>query len=259
MTADGSVQDFFDGTTDLWEGRVRFVGHAADRIEEDFLRILRFFRFAGRMSVANFDVEAVRAIKRLSPNLSKISGERVWMEMSKILSGNCVREVLERMEHAGVLEAVGVKRPNLALAVTANTMGGKPETVLAALVSNPANALAVAEAWKLNRNERKTLAFVSCRVSESFMMSLLDWKKCAVMEGKELAMEAMCTTSRKRWKDVLDDWDVPVFPLTGADILSLGVEPGPEVGRRMRMLKQQWLASEFKLTRRKLYQLAASV
>ena len=101
MTVDGSVQDFFGGTEDLWEGRVRFVGHATDRIEEDFLRILRFFRFAGRMGVATFDVEALRAIKRLSPNLSRISGERVWMEMSKILSGNCVREVLERMEHAG--------------------------------------------------------------------------------------------------------------------------------------------------------------
>jgi tRNA nucleotidyltransferase/poly(A) polymerase len=259
MTLDGYVHDFFGGVDDLWDGRVRFVGHAADRIEEDFLRILRFFRFAGRMAVANFDVEALRAIKRLSPNLHRISGERVWMEMSKILSGNCVREVLERMQHAGVLEAVGVHHPNLNLAFTASTMGGKPETILAALVDNPLAAETVADAWKLSRDERKTLAFVSRRAPEAFMMSLMDWKKCAVVEGKELAMEALCMTTRKGWQNVLADWAVPVFPLTGADILSLGVEPGPEVGRRMRALKQQWLDSEFTLNARKLVQLAASV
>jgi tRNA nucleotidyltransferase/poly(A) polymerase len=163
------------------------------------------------------------------------------------------------MEHAGVLAAVGVMKPRFDLAVRASTMGGSAATVLAALVGDSDVALTVADAWKLSRKERETLMHVARSVETACNLSLMDWKKRAVLDGKELALEALCLTDKLDWKDTLTEWEMPVFPLTGADVLSLGVEPGPEVGRRMRACKALWLDSDFELDARKLYQLAASV
>jgi tRNA nucleotidyltransferase/poly(A) polymerase len=259
MDAEGFVNDMFGGADDLAAGTVRFVGHAAERLEEDYLRILRFFRFAGRMEVEHFDPEAMRAVARLSPNLSKVSGERVWMEMSKILTGPMLFEVLDRMRYSGVLSAVNVNSADVDKAVHVQVMGGSVVTVLAALAGTPDDALRVADTWKLSLKERYTLMHVATHADTAHTLTLSDWKKRAVLDGKELTLEVMCLTSRRKWMDTLAKWTVPVFPLTGADILILGVKPGPEVGRKLRAAKALWLDSNFRLGKRKLLQLAATV
>jgi poly(A) polymerase len=220
---------------------------------------LRYFRFVGRIGVTKYDAKALSAIHRLSPNLNKISGERVWMEMSKILTGDL--EVLDHMVSTGVLTAIGIEKPDLAAAVCANTMGGKPETVLAALVGTQSVANGVADAWKLSRDERKMLAFIS---GNGKMMTntfdLHDWKVMVVVSGdKDLVLQAMCLTLRVNLVQAIKDWTVPTYPLTGADILAMGVDPSPEVGRRLGLCKVKWMDSEFTMTKDELVELAAVV
>ena len=84
LTMDGEVVDFFGGQQDLEDGRVRFVGNARERMAEDFLRILRFFRFHGRVGSGKFDEKDLLAIHDSTHGLAGISGERIWMEMQKI-------------------------------------------------------------------------------------------------------------------------------------------------------------------------------
>lgn len=259
MDVDGIIFDYVGGVDDLKAGIVKFVGDPAERIQEDYLRILRYFRFVGRIGVTKYDSKALSAIRRLSPNLNKISGERVWMEMGKILTGDL--EVLDHMVSTGVLTAIGIEKPDLAAAVCANTMGGKPETVLAALVGTQSVANSVADAWKLSRDERKMLAFIS---GNGKMMTstfdLHDWKVMVVVAGsKDLVLQAMCLTLRVNLVQAIKDWTVPTYPLTGADILAMGVDPGPEVGRRLGLCKVKWMDSEFTMTHEDLLQMAETV
>jgi poly(A) polymerase len=261
MDVDGLVWDYVGGMDDLKTGTVRFVGKPADRIKEDYLRILRFFRFAGRMGCAHFDPEALRSTLSLSPNLNKISGERVWMEMSKILTGGMLTEVLQHMEHAGVLAAIGIANPDIRTAVVANAMCAKPETVLAALVGKVGVANNLANTWKMSKDERKTLEFVTAQCEVPHYRSSMDWKRVAVQHSKELVMQALCLTERPGWlhHEILENWTVPTFPLTGADILALGVEAGPDVGRRLKACKQAWMDANFELTKDELTAMAETV
>ena len=87
MSFDGELLDPFNGKSDLEKGRVRFVGNAAERMREDFLRILRFVRFQARFSNGQYDQDALDAVEDCAPGLADISRERVWSEVSRIVSG----------------------------------------------------------------------------------------------------------------------------------------------------------------------------
>lgn len=106
---DGSLYDYFGGQKDLFERRVRFVGDARLRIQEDYLRILRYFRFYGRIALEadNHDQTTLNVIQECSDGLRKISVERIWMEVSKILTGNHTPNLLRRMYELNVSQSIG--------------------------------------------------------------------------------------------------------------------------------------------------------
>ncbi|HET9019281.1 MAG TPA: CCA tRNA nucleotidyltransferase, partial [Acetobacteraceae bacterium] len=136
MTQAGAVFDHFAGIADLRAGHVRFVGHAATRIAEDYLRILRFFRFWARYGAGTPDAEAVAAIADAVPGLARLSAERVWMELKRILAAPDPCGAVALMQRLGVLEAVlpeGAAPARLAALVAA---GAPPDPLqrLAALL-----------------------------------------------------------------------------------------------------------------------------
>ena len=155
MDIDGLIWDYVGGAEDIKTGTVRFVGDAGERIQEDYLRILRFFRFAGRIGAhageQHFDASAMRAIRRLSTGLVKISGERIWMEMSKILTGGKVVEVLQHMQNSGVLDAINITNPDIDAVRFPNMVGVRSETVLAALIGNAGVGNDLANRWKMSQ------------------------------------------------------------------------------------------------------------
>jgi hypothetical protein len=259
MDIDGLIFDYVGGMDDLKAGIVRFVGDPAERITEDFLRILRFFRFAGRMQCEHFDPIALSATLHLSPNLNRISGERVWMEMSKILTGNMLADVLNHMEHANVLASIGIANPDIAMAVRANEMGGSAATVLAALVDSPTVAKSCADAWKLSKNERKVLDFVAGNGMTAYVKTLDQWKIMVVAYDKELVTEAMCLTTKTGWIRAINDWDVPVFPLTGDDVLATGIAAGPKVGELLNMCKSYWVGTKYTMTKDEMIELITTI
>ncbi len=106
LTPDGALFDYFGGRADLAAGRVRFVGDPDTRLAEDYLRALRFFRFQARYGVGAPDAAAVAAIARAVPGLARLSAERVWMELKRILSVPDPVAAVDLMAQTGVLEAV---------------------------------------------------------------------------------------------------------------------------------------------------------
>lgn len=106
---DGSVYDYFFGYEDLKNRRVRFVGNADTRIKEDFLRILRYFRFYGRIATSadNHDPETLKTIANNAEGLQRISGERIWVELKKILQGNFAGELMKTILDCKIAPHIG--------------------------------------------------------------------------------------------------------------------------------------------------------
>ena len=157
MTADGAVFDYFSGIADLRAGVVRFVGDPATRIAEDYLRILRFFRFFARYGTGEPDPAALAAIRAGLGGLAILSVERVWSELQRILAAPDPSDAIARMAELGVLAAVlpeGTDPQALARLVAAGAPAD-PLLRLAALLTGDADALAIR--LKLSTAERERL------------------------------------------------------------------------------------------------------
>lgn len=130
MAPDGTVFDYFGGREDLAAGLVRFVGDADTRLAEDYLRALRFFRFQARYGRGAPDVAAVAAIRRAVPGLTRLSAERVWMELKRILAVPDPVPAVALMAETGVLGAVlpEARSPGLLRRLVA--IGAPPDPIL---------------------------------------------------------------------------------------------------------------------------------
>lgn len=291
---DGAVFDPCDGLPDLGARRVRFVGVAEDRIAEDVLRILRFFRFYGRYGAPPADVAALAACRRFAPRIADLSGERIRDEMLKILGGADPAQVILLMRGEGVTpwllpEPLDIGRLRLLAWLECRGVVGQcgdPLRRLAALVAlAPVAARAdLAARWRLSNADSDRLAAILSPPEDGFPR---------VDMPREAARRALADLGDEIWRDqVLLAWagyrhahgsggplpgsrgtaaweallhlpetaPVPVFPLKGADVLALGIAPGPRVGLLLRQLRNAWRRADFALGRDELLaRLAAAV
>jgi poly(A) polymerase len=242
MTPDGAVHDYFHGIADLRHGRVRFVGDPATRIAEDYLRILRFFRFHGRYGVGAPDAAATTAIAAGVPGLAQLSAERVWSEVKRILAMPEPLACLWLMQDLGVLAAVmpeGVSLDGLARLVDADA---PPDPVLrlAALLDGDPAALALR--LRLSGAERGRLIALRDGPApprdaddDELRRRLADLPACVLIGRVWLAGGDAALRAR------IEALPVPVFPLQGRDLRAAGMEAGPAMGLMLRDLRQWWL------------------
>ncbi|MGA9868876.1 MAG: CCA tRNA nucleotidyltransferase [Acetobacteraceae bacterium] len=242
MTQDGRVFDYFGGVGDLRAGRVRFVGDPAQRIAEDYLRILRFFRFNARYGRPPPDPAALAAIGAGVPGLARLSPERVWSELRRILGRPNPGETVALMASLGVLAAAlpeGADPARLGRAVPDD-----PVLRLAALSSGPAEA--VADRLRLSNAERARLAALRAGPTphpeddDASLRRLLTDTPADVLIGRVWLADGD-DVARAALRFRLAGMDPPVFPLAGRDVLALGVPPGPRVGALLDAVRRWWL------------------
>jgi poly(A) polymerase len=246
MTGDGAVFDYFGGVADLRAGRVRFVGDPARRIAEDFLRILRFFRFHARYARTEPDAAAVEAIRAGIPGLSRLSPERVWAELRRILAAGDPSDTVALMSKLGVLAAVlpeGADPDRLTRLVTA---GAPADTLLrlAALATGDTEALA--DRLRLSNADREHLRALRAGPvprpeddDAALRRMLADTPAHVLIDRTWLAggQESGWRALRGR----LAKMPRPRFPLSGRDALALGIAPGPRVGALLGDVRGWWL------------------
>jgi poly(A) polymerase len=246
MTRDGKVFDYFGGIADLQVGIVRFVGDPAVRISEDYLRILRFFRFFARYASGLPDTAAIAAIRDSVSGLAGLSIERVWSELSRILSAPDPRAAIACMDDLGVLRAVlpeGTDPSSLARLVEA---GARPDPVLrlSALLTGDA-ALAAARLRLSGADRDRLLALRSGPVPRTDDDDAALRRLLADAEPGLLVDRAwLAGGGAPEWavlRQRLRAETPPVFPLEGRDVLALGEREGPRVGVLLRAVRQWWL------------------
>ena len=243
MDLDGEIHDYFGGMDDLQDKVSKFVGNPADRIQEDYLRILRYFRFQGRLSTPTWDKETLEAISSNVKGLSQISAERIWSEMGKILSGQNVANILATIKDTGAAQVIGLNVDNL------NTVKDNSNPIIVLAQLN--NSADIAKRWKMKNTEADLLNFLSQNKDNK-----LDKKKVEDMIADGIAKEKISALAelqdQKKMADHAMVTSVPEFPVNGADLIAKGVPQGPEIGKTLNTLKQQWKQSNFKATKQDL-------
>ncbi|MFM9942224.1 MAG: CCA tRNA nucleotidyltransferase [Hyphomicrobiaceae bacterium] len=261
-SADGTVHDPLGGSADLMARRVRFIGDAEARIREDYLRILRFFRMHAMYGRGEIDRAGCRACARQVAGLTRLSGERVQAEMQRLMRAGGVCEAVAAMEAYGILPVLlGLApRPGVLRAlVSAETeLGVAPDPILrlsALLLAVDEDAARVAETLKLSTADRMALLVLDDRLAEA--MSDLDDRAArrrlfALGEGswrRHVVAAAALRPERldefKALHGLPERWPVPRLPVSGRDVLALGVAAGPEVGGFLAELEAWWIDQDF--------------
>ncbi|KAL9968449.1 hypothetical protein ACROYT_G026826 [Oculina patagonica] len=260
---DGSLYDYFGGRKDLFERRVRFVGDARLRIKEDYLRILRYFRFYGRIALEadNHDQTTLNVIQECSDGLRNISVERIWMEVSKILTGNHTSDLLRRMYELNVSQSIGLpdyseeSMQELTRAWNEHKIHPlQPETLLCTLVKTAEQAEDLAKRWKLSNAEKALGKFTTeHRQPKSHEHALKPYQDMIVSAPntqtknlvKSHVAELLHYQGRHDHAQEIKAWHIPEFPINGGHLKKLGVKPGPEFGKMLGKLKEVWKDSYF--------------
>ena len=250
LTPDGTVFDYFGGAADLAAGRVGYVGAPAERIAEDYLRILRFFRFQARYGRVPPDQETSAALSAAAPKLSTLSAERLWSETAKILSVGDPRGVLSLMDKLTVLAALlpeaDASWPQTFDKLAAGAAPSDPLLRLAALVPEPVRAGQVAERLKLSNAERDRLialtedAVPPPGADAAALRRALAETPASVLLGRSFLRHEPGDEAT-RLRGALTAMPEPAFPLQGRDGVALGLAPGPALGEALRQVRRWWL------------------
>jgi tRNA nucleotidyltransferase/poly(A) polymerase len=258
VSLNGTLHDYFGGYDDLMEGVVRFVGSAERRITEDYLRILRFFRFRARFGSAGGD-EALDAIEAHSHGLENISVERVWTEMSKIITHPDGYGQVLLMDEIGVLAHIGFQGDARFLSgirqIRRHT--DRPGMVLGAMVSGERQALQMAEQWRLSTEDAGD-AVLTARTLADFTEDDHYWLCKAVDMADPMKLVPALRTNRLVSAANLIEAGVPAFPVMGRDLIASGMKPGPLLGQTLAALKDAWKDSNFTLDKNALLSGAAN-
>ncbi len=262
---DGTLYDQFGGLADLRAGRVRFVGEPEQRIREDVLRLLRFFRFQAHYGREPPQEAALDACARLAPSLPNLSGERIAGEMFRLLAAPEPAGMLRLMAERGILahllpQATAFDRLQALVALEGPEAGADPLRRLAALVVGGAPAAeAVADRLRLSNEERERLAALAepaARLDPRmptrerrrwlYRLGRARYRDLALIASAEAGTRGR--RDRRAWRGLIglaEAWRAPAFPLRGRDAVALGVAAGPEVGSLLAELEKWWIAGDF--------------
>ena len=252
-----------DGVSDLRAGAVVFVGNPTQRIEEDALRILRFFRFLGWYGRGSPNAEALAACREMRDRVATLSAERVSKEVLKLLGADDPREAVRLMAATGVLglvlpSAIGLTRFDALVRIeTEQLFTCDPLLRLAALLpDNPEAARATAARLRLSNADRDRLV---AALGLGHVVSWIGprevrraiWREGAgplrdrVMLDWAASARPATTTQWRALLPMIDSWPRPKFPLSGEEVHAAGVPSGPLVGQVMREVEAWWIDSDF--------------
>ncbi|MFN4024827.1 MAG: CCA tRNA nucleotidyltransferase [Hyphomonas sp.] len=259
---DGRLFEVIPGSIeDAIAGRVIFIGEGDQRLIEDYLRILRFYRFNAWYG-AGIDPEGQAACTRQREGLRKIAAERIWKELKRTLQAPDPAPALLAMEEAGVLEIIlpsasTALLPGLIAAEAAHGLAPDPmQRLMAMLPRRQRDTSAAATALRLSNEEVGRLhAWADPALGHVLSLNTPARREVFYRFGPETALDRALVEAASGAEGslaaVMGDkagWQRPVFPLGGDDALAAGLK-GPEIGQRLRALEEDWVASGFTLSR----------
>ena len=258
-TADGEIFDYATGVEDLIAGRVRFMGDARARIAEDYLRVLRLFRFHAWYGKGEIDPEGLRAAAEAKDKLKSLSAERVAKELLRLLEAAHPTPVLRVMAATGILSlllpgALQLARLEKLVQLEAEKPGDAVLRLAALLPDGNQSAQAVASVLRLSNAVRDRLEQalggekIGAQISAQEARRRLYRIGAASFRDKVMLQWASAPQGAGAWRMLLemaDNWQRPRFALTGRDVMQAGIAQGPDVGRLLAQVEDWWVEGDF--------------
>ncbi len=274
VTADGTVHDYVGGLHDIAARRVRFIGEPQQRIDEDYLRILRFFRFHAHFSDGAPDRPGLQACIRARSGLDTLSRERVRMEMLKLLVAARATPALAVMMESGLL---GMVLGGVAFLASFENMI-KVEAALGA-EADAVRRLGALGVWVAEDAERLTQRLRLSNAESERLLALETWWRIAPQSDARAARALLyqlgpqlfadraslawarsdAGVSDSAWRNLANlpqRWTAPAFPLEAADFMSRGMAAGPPLGVALRAAEEAGIAADFPLDGAALQEIA---
>lgn len=261
-TPDGQLFDYTEGRHDLANGVVRFIGDPVARIREDYLRILRFFRFHARFAVGEVDAGALGACAALKSGVADLSAERIWQELGKLLILPQPQRGIGPMEQCGALDVLFkdcCEEPDLerleayAEAESHHDFHAVALLRLAALF--PEGEEKLAARLKLSRREGDWLEVAADTLeapTPQFLAQVWYWHQETIKKAHEWLIGLVFLYKVVYPAADLDamisyaaGWEPPVMPLAGNDLIKLGIESGPRMGEILDAVEEWWVGENF--------------
>ena len=244
----GELFDYFGGLTDLERHHIRFIGDPLQRIAEDHLRILRFFRFHARFDAGTPDEAALDACTARANDLMALSRERIADELLKLLGlpnpSSTMAMMLERHILKPVLPEIDLKRLRKLeeLIAAEQAAGMKPDALrrLAALLPrDPSIADNVAARLRLSNKARKRLGCIAEPDSGVSAQTL------AYRIGVQCAADRFLLAGRAEQAAAISGWHLPRLPISGGALIKRGLKEGPQVAKTLRHIEDRWVQAGF--------------
>ena len=264
---DGTVHDPLGGYPDIVARRVRFIGDARERIREDYLRVLRFFRFYAEYGHGEPHPVSLAACIAERGGLALLSAERIRAELMKLLAAPGALAAARAMTEAGITTLIVAETPDIALLhrlIDVETaLGREPDPVLrlaALAVRERGDAERLKERLRLSTAEADELAAVAGHTPADLVFDPTSSEKAARARLYELGPDAWTgrgllawahsaaapgDAARKHRLALPDRWAVPRLPVRGADVMARGIPAGPAVGRIMAHFQASWIEADF--------------
>ncbi len=252
LDRDGILFDPYHGLKDLKAGRVCFIGDAHTRIQEDALRILRFFRFNAYIGEGMMDETGLEACVKHADKLQNLSKERIWLEVKKLLQGKNLLPIWQKITDHKINQYFLINSNNIkCLEFVINVKYQNKPLLLSLFKPEDRNAIFLQKALKLSNHATQALNDIiecSCAIWQEpkrvlYQYDMLTVKQAVILRYAdgvidENDMDAMI--------DCADKWRQPVFPVTGQDLLKQGYKTGPELGQALKKIEDYWIENDFK-------------
>lgn len=239
------------GITDLMKGRVLFVGKPEQRIAEDYLRILRFFRFHAYYGQGEMDIEALRACQKASEHMSSLSRERITQEFLKILESEKVEDILSVMFDHKVLSELQDKKydPQILINLVSLQQKYAENNVITRLfVLAGCQAKLFDEYLRLSHAQQNFLIKLDMIMTSVIYDDKKSLKRAIYYHGNDLLVQGYLLAialNKVEGNDqvlaMIKEWQAPKFPLSGQDLMEEGYQTGPELGMELKRREEEWL------------------
>ena len=249
--ARGEIYDFTNGYRDISRNRIIFVGTPSQRIREDYLRILRFFRFHAQFGKGTPEKAGLAACARYRKGLGGLSAERIRQEMFKLLVAPSAVPVLKLMARHKILDRL------LPYTEDWRAIGRLPADPVLRLFALAQDPQAMKERWRLSNAEDNRIAAISSLPPPSPSLRPREQRIILYQAGAEAWRDAVriawarskAAADDPSWKKLsrlADRWTIPTLPVSGRDLIAAGMSPGPDMGTALKRLEDWWVASDFK-------------
>ena len=266
MDAHGAVYDYFKGQQHLVGRQIVFIGNAVSRIEEDGLRILRFFRFLATHGKPLASLDALSAIRQLKDRVDTLSGERIAAEMKKMLQAEAPYYAIERFVACGLAPLVSHvdwqldKLQQLLQMEEEYGIRGSSWVRLMTLLPRKERSIAthwICDRWKVSRQARTVLMQLSAPMMEISTSQVKEWlRTLSLSVAQDLvllaAADGVSDQPLSEFLTLVEHWHIPKFPVVAADLLQRGYEQGPALGMVLRVLEAAWVASDYRMDKEAL-------